>query len=442
MEERHVEITRTGSLALAHYRLSSFREGNLPGVEQVMRTQFELLHDKNIPTVYLVGDTDIPEPEHGSEGIVVYSAIRMDEKNLGSQSEQADNKPSAEEIARGINLRIPDSGIIFHNTIQAARYNEHYGIAAARIVDQGVLGERPLCVSWVHDPVGSPHHIYPMLPTQNVARIAVISQTREKALYQLFDQMIQLGYIIPPNLDIRVIPNTFNSMYFDQQTAIPQTFTEFAPHFTSFTQREHLAQKATDVERLLTDNETLKLLLVGRPIHNKGVIEAMKMADALTTLIRQKVALVVTNAPDTDTLVNREYWLQVKSLRGKIHNDKLQIVFLGGVKSDYMKWLYERAQLLVAPFENEGFGLPPAEAALVGTPSVISDDPALQETTSGHAKTVERAIWQREPLTAAREVFAYLGSNEAQRDIKKIQHHIKTHYSPETITDSLLKIIE
>ena len=50
-----------------------------------------------------------------------------------------------------------------------------------------------------------------------------------------------------------------------------------------------------------------------------------------------------------------------------------------------LSWLYEQALALALPSRLEGFGFPPLEAALAGTPSVVSDLPVFRETLGANA---------------------------------------------------------
>jgi glycosyltransferase involved in cell wall biosynthesis len=53
---------------------------------------------------------------------------------------------------------------------------------------------------------------------------------------------------------------------------------------------------------------------------------------------------------------------------------------LGAVDDPTLGALYEHALVLAMPSRLEGFGFPPLEAALAGTPSVVSDLPVFRET--------------------------------------------------------------
>ncbi len=55
------------------------------------------------------------------------------------------------------------------------------------------------------------------------------------------------------------------------------------------------------------------------------------------------------------------------------------VIFLGRVSTEELLWLYNAAQVLVAPSIYEGFGLTPLEAMACGTPVVVSNVSSLPE---------------------------------------------------------------
>jgi glycosyltransferase involved in cell wall biosynthesis len=61
------------------------------------------------------------------------------------------------------------------------------------------------------------------------------------------------------------------------------------------------------------------------------------------------------------------------------------VIFYGQVSDSELKILYQNALLFVSASLKEGFGLPPLEAALQGTPSLLSDIEAFHETLSKNA---------------------------------------------------------
>lgn len=56
-----------------------------------------------------------------------------------------------------------------------------------------------------------------------------------------------------------------------------------------------------------------------------------------------------------------------------------EVLFLGRVSTQELIWLYNSAQVLVAPSIYEGFGLTPLEAMACGTPVIVSNISSLPE---------------------------------------------------------------
>jgi glycosyltransferase involved in cell wall biosynthesis len=71
--------------------------------------------------------------------------------------------------------------------------------------------------------------------------------------------------------------------------------------------------------------------------------------------------------------------------RLRAHLERPGVRLLGRVDDAELAALYAGARALVAPSWLEGFGLGPLEAALHGTPAVVTDLPAFRETLDGAA---------------------------------------------------------
>lgn len=70
-------------------------------------------------------------------------------------------------------------------------------------------------------------------------------------------------------------------------------------------------------------------------------------------------------------------------LNKKEINDR--VVFTGYILESEIKSLMENARVFVFPSKEEGFGIPPLEAMMAGTPVVVSDIPVLREICGGAA---------------------------------------------------------
>ncbi len=64
------------------------------------------------------------------------------------------------------------------------------------------------------------------------------------------------------------------------------------------------------------------------------------------------------------------------------------LIFLGFVPDDQLRWLYENTRLLIFLSLGEGFGLPPVEAARMGTEILVSDLDIFRETLGSNAHFV------------------------------------------------------
>lgn len=66
-----------------------------------------------------------------------------------------------------------------------------------------------------------------------------------------------------------------------------------------------------------------------------------------------------------------------------------RVLFLQGLSEPALHWCYAHCEALVAPSETEGFGLPVAEALLVGCRVICSDIPSFREIDEEHCRFVE-----------------------------------------------------
>lgn len=88
---------------------------------------------------------------------------------------------------------------------------------------------------------------------------------------------------------------------------------------------------------------------------------------------------LMKNADVTFIIINKPN-VYYDSLKKKVEDMQLKnVIFLPFVESSRLALLYKRARLNIYVSLYEGFGFPPAEAALFGTQSILSKQPALVE---------------------------------------------------------------
>jgi glycosyltransferase involved in cell wall biosynthesis len=77
------------------------------------------------------------------------------------------------------------------------------------------------------------------------------------------------------------------------------------------------------------------------------------------------------------------------------------VFLLQGLSEPELQWCYARCKVLVVPSKTEGFGLPVAEALMVGCRVVCSDIPALREIGGAHCHYVALGADEEASLAAA-----------------------------------------
>lgn len=78
-----------------------------------------------------------------------------------------------------------------------------------------------------------------------------------------------------------------------------------------------------------------------------------------------------------------------------------RVFLLRGLSEPELQWCYARCEVLVVPSKTEGFGLPVAEALMVGCRVLCSDIPALREIGGAHCQYVALGADEEASLAAA-----------------------------------------
>ncbi len=129
---------------------------------------------------------------------------------------------------------------------------------------------------------------------------------------------------------------------------------------------------AADVQRMQTEHGRY-VVLVGWADPRKDLATALAAHLAVAAEIPHRLVLVGAG---------RGVFAPVRSPEGP------SISALSHVSDAELTALLTGAEALLYPSLYEGFGLPPLEAAACGTPSLVSDLPALRESTAGRATFV------------------------------------------------------
>ena len=137
------------------------------------------------------------------------------------------------------------------------------------------------------------------------------------------------------------------------------------------------------------------LLCVAQHRRNKNIVLLIR---AFHRLLRasavppsMKLAVVGMEGPETRRIRQLMVSLGVSS----------NVLLLHGLSEPELQWCYARCEVLVVPSKTEGFGLPVAEALLVGCRIVCSDIAALREIGGTHCRYVALRANEEEALAAA-----------------------------------------
>jgi glycosyltransferase involved in cell wall biosynthesis len=137
------------------------------------------------------------------------------------------------------------------------------------------------------------------------------------------------------------------------------------------------------------------LLCVAQHRRNKNVVLLIQAFHRLlrTSSISRGMKLVVVGMEGPETARIRKLIVD----RGL----ESSVVLLRGLSEPELQWCYARCEALVVPSKTEGFGLPVAEALMVGCRVVCSDIPALREIGEAHCRYVALAEDEEEGLASA-----------------------------------------
>lgn len=108
-------------------------------------------------------------------------------------------------------------------------------------------------------------------------------------------------------------------------------------------------------------------------------------------------------------LAGREGWLfeDIFRLANELGlRPNRELVWLGGVSTEELIWLYNKAACLATPSLYEGFGLPPLEALACGTPVLVANTSSLPEVVGALGQLIapqDVAAWAEALAAAWRE---------------------------------------
>lgn len=109
------------------------------------------------------------------------------------------------------------------------------------------------------------------------------------------------------------------------------------------------------------------LLYVGSAYPHKNLEFLIKIFDIVNSEAKNKYQLALVGQEDF-------FYKRLKN-----NTESKQIVFTGHLTDSELGAFYQNAEFFINPSLIEGFGLPPLEAVILGTPAIVSDIPVFHE---------------------------------------------------------------
>lgn len=177
-----------------------------------------------------------------------------------------------------------------------------------------------------------------------------------------------------------------------------------------------------DFRKFFRINEATVVLYLGR-IHKEKGIDTLVKAFAFLSRARDNIKLVIAGPDDGFLGTLKEI---VRTL-----NMQTKVVFTGSLNRKQVLAAYNCASIVVYASIQEGFGIVPLEAGLMGKPVIVSDAPAMDFVKKGKFGLVVR-YGNVSQLTVAMETL--LNNPELSREMgENGKKFIADNYSWETI---------
>lgn len=186
------------------------------------------------------------------------------------------------------------------------------------------------------------------------------------------------------------------------------------------------------------------LLLPARLTRRKNIEFGLRVLADLRQLSQRDYRLVVTGPPGPHNPTNRSYLDDLLALRHELQiEDSAHFVYALSdtaepllLDDDTLANLYQVCDALIFPSEQEGFGIPILEAALVRLPVFCSDIPPLRETGQDDVYAFDLAA---SPRQVAQAILDHLTRETAPRLLVRIRHQFRWDVIVRTQLVPLLK---
>lgn len=168
------------------------------------------------------------------------------------------------------------------------------------------------------------------------------------------------------------------------------------------------------------------LLYVSSFLKHKNIITLVKAFNLVKDIIPHQLVIIGR--------IN-DYWKEnVVPFIEEYHLESRIVHIANGVTDDELATWYKHADLFVHPSYMEGFGYPPIEAAILGTPVLTTKETSIPEVTMDLLNYYEPATDER---ALANQILNVLSQRPSTEKIKEISEIYKKEYNYRKIANEL-----
>lgn len=330
------------------------------GVESVIGSHVDLLTSHGYSVKIIAGEGERFNKEIALDKIALIRSQNKDVqdslKNI--KTNESEFNSIVDKISEKLTSSLKDIDICFIHNVLTMHFNLALSWALKNIAEND---PKTRFINWVHDctPVNpdyseeASNKDYPwnILETKiNNMKYVCISELRQKQASDLYGISPDKIDVIPNGIDIDSFLDLspFASDVFIKENVSEYDIIAFTP--TRILKRKNLELGVALVKSIITKGRSIKWMISG--------------------------------APDPHNIKAVEYFNTIKELIKNNDLDK-NIIFLSekynkDLSFDDIKGIYRISDILFFMSRQEGFGIPPLEAALCNIPSVCSNIPPLQ----------------------------------------------------------------
>ena len=272
----------------------------------------------------------------------------------------------------------------------------------------------------------SPHYTIPIFFSGKIiAAIHDLAHLKFKRFLPYYYAKIMIKLAIKRS-DVLVVPSFFTKR---------EIINFFNPKREIFVVYPAISEKFIENSKRLVNFEKIKekykipdkyILYVGMQKPHKNIKFIIKAYEILKDKYKIEHSLVIGGKKE------KRYFLELK------RETSYEVTFTDFIEEEDLPFIYKNAEVFVYPSLYEGFGFPPLEAMICGTPTVVSKNTSLEEVVGDASLYVN----PYDPFDIAKKVYLLISNEKLKEKLIRKGYKRVEKFSQENFTKSLLSLIE